>query len=1331
MLIIKGGNALSTFHHNKVLDEIKAVLPRCINVSTQFIYFVEIGGKLLSSRLETLNQLLYEGRLPIDKILNSDTDSTCVVTPRIGTISPWSTKATDILHHCGFGEVVRVERGMKWNIHFSPTLNGRQELLNHILPIIHDRMTESVLSDCSKGVALFEHTAPKPLTIIDILGDGELALKKADAEFNFVLSDLERNYLMEQFSYLNRNPTDVELMMFAQVNSEHCRHKIFNANWWVDGRRMPDTLFDMIRATYKREGILVAYNDNGAVIEGFETEYLSVNFNSRVFHYQKELAHLVIKVETHNHPTAISPFAGAATGSGGEIRDEGATGLGGKPKAGIVGYSVSHLRLPNYTRPWEGKENKSMRTASPLEIMLEAPIGSASFNNEFGRPSIAGYFRTFEQIQSGSGGTLRYAYHKPIMLAGGVGNIRPQNVNKNIIPDGTPVVVLGGAGMLIGLGGGAASSASSGSSSSTLDYSSVQRGNPEMQRRCQEVIDSCCALGRENPIISIHDVGAGGLCNALPELVNDSKRGGEFELRDIISDEASMTPLQIWCNESQERYVLAIDPSHMENFKAICERERCLYSQVGRATTSKHLMVRDRLFDNRKSPPPIDLPMDVLFNSPPKMRCEAYVSHKILTPLKLNNLSLRDATILTLSFPSVADKSFLITIADRSVTGLVTRDQMVGPWQVPIADVGVTASGYRTNTGEAISIGERSPIALINPKASGRIAVGEAITNIAASKIRKISDIKLSANWMAAVGESNQNIALYETVRAVSNYCKKLGISIPVGKDSMSMKSSWTDSDDRECKAVSPISLIITAFSPVEDVRATLTPQLKTDIDNDLWLLDLGVGQNRLGGSVLAQVTSQLGSVSPDIVDENLLLNFFDLIQSLNQDKKILAYHDRSDGGLMATLCEMAFTSRCGLNINFKYKITDKLATLFNEELGAVIQTKKSQRDFIQSRIKKLGLSQIAHRIGCAVDRNKLDGNDIIIKSNDETILQMPRVDLHRTWSETSWKMQSLRDNPECANQEYDRINDLSDQGLFSRPTFNHKIVTKNNFKTKLKSPVVHNSRPKIAILREQGVNGQLEMAAAFDCVGFEAVDVTMSDLSSQGSTKSPLAPYRGLVACGGFSFGDVLGAGQGWGKSILHNEKLREIFLDFFHRSDTFALGVCNGCQMMSSIKELIPGATHWPTFTRNKSEQYEARVVMVEICSDKSVLLQGMKGSMLPISTAHGEGRAKFTKEGLSYLKQNKQISMRFVDNYGCPSEYYPSNPNGSPNGATAFTNEDGRFTIMMPHPERVFRTVCNSWHDDDWGEYSPWIQIFRNARAFVNLTQMKYDSSSFGDN
>ncbi|MGI9311824.1 MAG: phosphoribosylformylglycinamidine synthase [bacterium] len=1344
----------------------QAILPDCVAVRARFIHFAEVVGELDAPQHETLTQLLRYGDTSPNNGDSNAVDSTNaphtnpnaatatntthtlhVVVPRIGTISPWSTKATDILHHCGLTTVARLERGVEWRLIFR---DGAPAVTDAALALLHDAMTESVLPDRAAAAALFRHAAPAEVASVDVLGGGADALAVADAEFGFALSEAERDYLAAQFARLGRNPTDVELMMFAQVNSEHCRHKIFNADWRVDGVASEHSLFAMIRQTHRRarDRALVAYHDNAAVLRGADAEYLCADPRTRVFGYRREAAHLVAKVETHNHPTAISPFAGAATGCGGEIRDEGATGLGAKPKAGVVGFTVSHLRLPDWRRAWESPARAPAGIASPLQIMLEAPVGAASFNNEFGRPGIAGYFRAFEFAAASADDEdgAHYGYHKPIMLAGGVGNIRPQHVFKPRvggdgdeshangggvesrlnddgdesrtngdgaapIPDNCPIIVLGGPAMLIGLGGGAASSVASGRNDAALDFASVQRGNAEMQRRCQEVIDACRALGDGNPIVSIHDVGAGGLCNALPELVRDSGRGGVFDLRRVPSDEPGMSPLQIWCNEAQERYVLAIAPAHQSAFEAICRRERCPHAEIGRASRAQRLLVRDNLFASAPPPKsaPIDLPMEVLFGLPPKMSRDVARAPKPTAPLDLEGVEVARAAELTLGFPSVADKSFLVTIADRSVGGLTARDQMVGPWQVAVADVGVAAAGHRDDSGEAVALGERTPLALLDASAAARIAVGEAITNIAAARIDDLGAVKLSANWMAAAGEVGQDADLHDAVRAVAlELCPRLGVSIPVGKDSMSMKSVWRDDADRddaarEHKVISPVSPVVTAFAPVADINATLTPQLNLGVGaTELWLIDLGGGRNRLGGSALAQATSQLGDDAPDVDDADSLRRFFALVQTLARDRIALAYHDRSDGGVFATLCEMAFASRCALEVDVAALPGAPLAALFNEELGAVIQIRAASRAAMLTRIEQYDLTAIAHCLGVAAH-----GDEVHIRRGDETLLRRPRAALHRTWSETSWRMQTLRDHPECARQEYDRINDLDDPGLFSALTFDHADDIAAPYASR-------RARPRIAILREQGVNGQLEMAAAFDRAGFDAVDVTMSDLAAGADT---LAGYRGFAACGGFSFGDVLGAGEGWAKSILHSRKLREMFAAFFARGDTFALGVCNGCQMMSALGELVPGARHWPRFARNRSEQFEARVAMIEVCESNSILLRGMHGSKFPVSSAHGEGRAEIVAADADQMMRRRQLALRFVDNRGAPSESYPANPNGSPGGATGFTNDDGRFTIMMPHPERVLRAACNSWRDPAWGEYSPWMRMFDNARTWVD--------------
>jgi phosphoribosylformylglycinamidine synthase len=1223
-----------------------------------------------------------------------------IVVPRPGTISPWSSKATDIVHNCGLDNVRRVERGIVYTLTLAGDNTLTAEQRQSVLPLIHDRMTEAVLFDVNDTDVLFRHAVPAPYDVIDVMSGGRDALQAANGELGLALSDDEIDYLVENFTALGRNPIDIELMMFAQANSEHCRHKIFNADWKIDGVAQDSSLFEMIRASYKAspDNILSAYSDNAAVTEGFQVQRFFAETAAHEYRPHDEAAHLVIKVETHNHPTAISPFPGAATGSGGEIRDEGATGRGAKPKAGLCGFSVSNLRIPGYQQPWETDHGKPARIVSALDIMVEGPLGAAAFNNEFGRPNLCGYFRTYEErVPAGETDELR-GYHKPIMLAGGCGLVRSEHVNKNDIPAGTPIVVLGGPAMLIGLGGGAASSMSSGASAEDLDFASVQRGNPEMERRAQEVIDACWARGEHNPIVSIHDVGAGGLSNAVPELVNDSGRGGRFELRNIPNDDAGMSPMQVWCNESQERYVLAIDRDHLDEFEALCRRERCPYAVLGEATAQQQLVLGDNHFDNT----PIDLPMGLLLGKPPKMLRDVKQLSTKFTDLPVGIIDIREAAYRVLRLPAVADKTFLITIGDRSVTGMVTRDQMVGPWQVPVADVAVTASDYDSYTGEAMAMGERTPLALLNGPASGRMAVGEAITNIAASRIDDIGRIVLSANWMAPAGHPGEDANLYATVKAVGEQlCPELGIAIPVGKDSMSMKSVWQEQgEDRAVTA--PLSLIISAFAAVRDVRRTLTPQLRTDSgDTDLLLVDLGLGNNRLGGSALAQVYKQLGAVPPDLDEPALLKSFFAVIQSLNADGRLLAYHDRSDGGLLACISEMCFAGHCGASIQLQGG--DAVAALFAEELGAVIQVRRADTQDILNALAAAGLGGAIHVIGSVTTDDRLT-----ISMNEQVVLSESRVDLQRAWSETSYRMQALRDNSACAEEEYDALLDANDPGIRPQLTF--------DINEDVAAPLIATGvRPRMAILREQGVNGQIEMAAAFHRAGFETIDVHMSDLLSGRQT---LEGFKGLVACGGFSYGDVLGAGQGWAKSVLFHAQLRDMFSAFFARPDSFSLGVCNGCQMLSTLKELIPGADHWPRFVRNQSEQFEARYARLEILESPALFFAGMQGSMLPIAVAHGEGRADFgsTAEATAAAEAGL-VAARYVDGRGAATMRYPQNPNGSPLGITGLTTTDGRVTIMMPHPERVFRAVTHSWHPDDWGEDGPWMRMFRNARVWVD--------------
>jgi phosphoribosylformylglycinamidine synthase len=1239
-----------------------------------------------------------------------------LVTPRLGTISPWSSKATDIARQCGFTSINRIERGTAYSV------SARSIDRAAVSAALHDRMTDSVLDSLDSVTALFRHVSPQPFTSIDILGGGRATLVQANIELGLALSDDEIDYLIDNFTRLQRNPTDVELMMFAQANSEHCRHKIFNASWTIDGVDQSHSLFGMIRESHKAhpEGTVVAYSDNAAVIEGAMVKRFYPDAAGR-YDWREETTHILAKVETHNHPTAISPFAGAATGSGGEIRDEGATGRGSKPKAGLCGFSVSDLRIPNYAQPWESNYGKPDRIASALEIMIEGPIGAAAFNNEFGRPNLAGYFRTFEQEVAGE---VR-GYHKPIMIAGGVGVIAARDSHKIEFPTGTLLIQLGGPGMLIGLGGGAASSMATGSNTADLDFASVQRGNPEIQRRAQEVIDRCWQLGsqpgEQNPILAIHDVGAGGISNAMPELAHGAGRGAAFDLRAIPSEEPGMSPREIWCNEAQERYVLAIAPDRLDEFRAMCERERCPFAVLGVATEAPQLQVKDDHFGNL----PVDMSMEMLLGKPPRVHRDAQRVKSDLPALDVEAIDLKEAAWRVLRLPSVASKNFLITIGDRSVGGLTARDQMVGPWQVPVADVAVTAMGFDTSLGnalgEAFAMGERTPLALIDGPASGRMAVGEAITNLAAADIGELSKIKLSANWMAAAGHGNEDAALFDTVKAVGmELCPQLGISIPVGKDSLSMRTRWEDGDGNK-QVTAPLSLVITAFAPCADIRKTLTPQLQRDSDvgeTELLLIDLGQGHNRLGASALAQVYAATDNQAPD-VDVPLLKALFATVQKLNRDGRILAYHDRSDGGLFATICEMSFASHIGVSLNLdtlcydplmndidgyerspqivEGRMRDRLlGVLFNEELGAVLQIRREDRSTVMQVLRDAGLGKCAHLIGTS---NKHD--EVRIWRNAKQVFAGRRTELQQAWSEVSYQVAKLRDDPACVKEEFDALADAGDPGLSVKLAFTPEAPV-------FASMVSTGNKPRIAVLREQGVNGQVEMAAAFDRAGFASIDVHMSDLQS-GRVK--LADFAGLAACGGFSYGDVLGAGQGWAKSILFNTRLRDEFAIFFARSDSFALGVCNGCQMMSNLAPIIPGAEHWPTFHRNRSEQFEARFVMVEVTDSSSIFLGGMAGSKLPVVVSHGEGRAVFAGD-----KAKAQVALRYVDNYGAKAITYPFNPNGSPDGITGVTTPDGRFTIMMPHPERVFRTTQMSWHPEDQGQDSPWLNIFRNARKHV---------------
>ncbi len=1290
-LSLRGSPALSQFRLDKLYASLKTVAPSISHVYAEFMHFAFSQQNLQTQQQNILEQILTYG--PSAQV-EAPSGELFLVIPRIGTISPWASRATDIANNCGLLDVLRIERGIAYYVTTSNGLALTESEKAAFKAAIQDRMTETVVYSLQDAEKLYHHADPKPLNTVSILEHGKTALEAANNEMGLALAPDEVDYLLDNYNKMGRNPTDVELMMFAQANSEHCRHKIFNADWVIDGVQQEISLFGMIRNTHKLNpgSTVVAYSDNSSIVAGQKTKRFYPQ-QDQTYGFVEDDMHYLMKVETHNHPTAISPFAGAATGAGGEIRDEGATGIGSKPKAGLAGFSVSNLNLPNFTQPWEKPYGKPSRIATPLQIMLDGPLGGAAYNNEFGRPNIAGYFRTFE-LESNN--EVR-GYHKPIMLAGGVGNISDSHSFKSNIPAGAALIQLGGPAMLIGLGGGAASSMDTGSNTENLDFDSVQRGNPELQRRAQEVIDRCWQMGDKNPIVSIHDVGAGGISNAFPELVNDAKIGAIFQLRDVHNEEPGMSPRELWSNEAQERYVLAVAQKDLALFEELCARERCPFAVVGIATEERHLTVADNHFDNK----PVDMDLSVLLGKPPKMTRDVKSVAKQLPAFDTSKIDLTEAVSRVLHLPGVADKTFLITIGDRSVTGLIARDQMVGPWQVPVADVAVTCAGFETNIGEAFAIGERAPIALIDAPASGRMAIAEAITNIAASWISDIGNLKLSANWMAPAGHAGEDAALYATVKTVGmELCPALGISIPVGKDSMSMKTVWED--DGEKKAVtSPISLVVTAFANTADVSKTLTPQLRTDLgDSALILIDLGNGKNRMGGSALAQVYSQLGDSAPDVDHPAQLKAFFEQIQALNSAGKLLAYHDRSDGGLFATLAEMTFAGHCGIQADISALQGNINSALFNEELGAVIQVRAIDASAVLAQLNS-ALDGCAHNLG------KVTTDNEIRISKDDVVFSDSRVNLHRMWSETTYHMQSLRDNPLCAQQEYDRILNDADTGIHAKLSFD---INEN-----IAAPYINTGiRPNMAILREQGVNGQTEMAAAFDRAGFNSVDVHMSDVIAG---RVSLKDFAGLVACGGFSYGDVLGAGEGWAKSILFNSRARDEFSAFFNRNDSFALGVCNGCQMMSNLHSIIPGAEHWPHFVRNKSEQFEARFAMVEVLESPSIFFNGMAGSRMPIAVAHGEGYTEFSEETtVNAMLAKKLATVRYIDNASTPTEVYPFNPNGSPLGLTGFTTQDGRFSIMMPHPERVFRAVQHSWRPDAWLEDGPWMRMFRNARKFV---------------
>ncbi|MBB1268122.1 phosphoribosylformylglycinamidine synthase [Shewanella sp. SR44-3] len=1290
MEIIRGAPALSAFRVQQLMKACDAAAIPVRQIYAEFIHFAHLTNALNDTQTLQLASILtygpaIEAHTPQGKLY--------LVTPRPGTISPWSSKATNIAHNCGLTQIKRLERGIAYYVE-ADTLDASQQ--KALQALLYDRMVEVIFDDMAAAEALFHRTEPKALASVNVLSEGRRALEVANSRLGLALAEDEIDYLVDNFVRLKRNPNDIELMMFAQANSEHCRHKIFNADWTIDGVVQDKSLFKMIKNTYAvtPDYVLSAYKDNAAVMTGSVAGRFFPD-ETGVYGYHVEPCHILMKVETHNHPTAISPYSGAATGSGGEIRDEGATGRGSKPKAGLVGFSVSNLNIPGFIQPWEAQYGKPERIVTPLEIMLEGPLGGAAFNNEFGRPALVGYFRTYEQEVSSHNGVEVRGYHKPIMLAGGLGNIREDHVQKGEITVGAKLIVLGGPAMNIGLGGGAASSMTSGQSSEDLDFASVQRENPEMERRCQEVIDRCWQLGDDNPIQFIHDVGAGGLSNAFPELVNDADRGGHFNLRNVPSDEPGMSPLEIWCNESQERYVLSVAPENLVQFEQICLRERAPFAVVGEATSEQHLTLADSHFNNK----PIDLPLEVLLGKAPKMSRDV-VSKKAQSPaLDESQITVDEAVTRILSLPTVADKSFLITIGDRSVTGLVNRDQMVGPWQVPVADCAVTAASFDTYAGEAMSIGERTPLALLDFGASARMAVAESIMNIAGTDIGSFKRIKLSANWMSAAGHPGEDAGLYEAVKAVGEeLCPQLEITIPVGKDSMSMKTAWEDNGVQK-SVTSPMSLVITAFGVVQDIRNTVTPELRSDKgDTALLLLDLSHGKTRLGGSCLAQVFSSLGDVAPDLDDSASLKGFFEVMQLLVAKQSIIAYHDRSDGGLFTTVTEMAFAGNTGVEIDLSALQGSDLARLFNEELGAVIQVSQAQAEAITAQFIAAGIA--CHTIGGLTEHNKL-----VVKDGSRVVFQQQRSELRRLWSQTSYKMQALRDNPECALEEFSLKQSETDPGLTVKLNFDPSQDVAAPY-------ILKGIAPKMAILREQGVNSHVEMAAAFDRAGFESRDVHMSDILSG---RISLEEFQGLVACGGFSYGDVLGAGEGWAKSILFNQRARDEFSRFFERDASFALGVCNGCQMLSNLKDIIPGSEHWPRFVRNRSERFEARLSLVEVQQSPSLFFEGMAGSRMPIAVSHGEGLAEFAStQAMMSAENSGTVALRYVTGSGEIATQYPQNPNGSPSGLSGICSTDGKVTIMMPHPERVFRTVANSWHPDNWGEDSPWMRMFRNARV-----------------
>jgi phosphoribosylformylglycinamidine synthase len=1336
LMHFEGGNALAPHQAQALLPRLQAINPKIVGVHARHVHWVAADQALGQAEVDKLAALLtygdpYEGATEGDLI---------VVAPRLGTVSPWASKATDIAHNCGL-PIRRVERVTEFRLTLKPGLIGTltggakplsEQELQAAAALLHDRMTESVLPSREEARRLFDDKQGVPMERVDVLGRGRAALDEANVTFGLALSDDEIEYLVNAFTGLKRNPTDVELTMFAQANSEHCRHKIFNAQFTIDGQAQDLSMFGMIRNTEKLspQHTVVAYSDNASVMEGHAIErWAPQGFtNAPAYGPRDETAHVLMKVETHNHPTAISPFPGASTGSGGEIRDEGATGRGSRPKSGLTGFSVSNLHLPGTNEPWEAAPvGKPEHIASALQIMIEGPLGGAAFNNEFGRSNLTGYFRVFEQTVGEGESSIRRGYHKPIMIAGGIGTISSEQTKKVQFDAGTLLIQLGGPGMRIGMAGAAASSMAAGTNSAALDFDSVQRGNPEIQRRAQEVINHCWLLGANNPILAIHDVGAGGISNAFPELVDGAGKGARFDLSKVPLEESGMAPKEIWCNESQERYVLAIAPESLPIFQAMCERERCPFGVIGVATEATELILADE--SKPGSDKPVDMPMDVLLGKPPKM-------HRVVERVQwdggqidLTGVQLDKVAFDVLRHPTVASKRFLITIGDRTVGGLNHRDQMVGPWQVPVADVAVTLADYKGFAGEAMSMGERTPLASVNAPASGRMAVGEAITNLLAAPI-ELPRVKLSANWMAACGEKGEDAALYDTVRAVGmELCPALGISIPVGKDSLSMRTKWSDEGATK-QVTAPVSLIVTAFASIADVRGTLTPQLVTTengqaLDSTLILVDLGEGRNRMGGSMLAQVLNQFGNEVPDVDNPEALKAAVNAVNALRAQGKLLAYHDRGDGGLWATVAEMAFAGHTGVSLNVDMLVTEgdgisdsraemgdsknwasqvgerrnelTLKALFNEELGLVLQVRTAERDDVLRALREHGLSRHSHVIGKPNTKGVVE-----VWRDTKVVFGAPLEQLHKTWDEVSWRIAQLRDNPACADSEHEQTGKANDPGLHVHLTFDPK--------DDVSAPFIGKARPKVAILREQGVNSHVEMSYAMHLGGFETFDVHMSDLLGG---RARLEQFQGFIACGGFSYGDTLGAGEGWARSIMFNPQLAEQFAAFFGRTDTFALGICNGCQMLAALSPIIPGAQDWPKFTHNQSTRFEARLSQVEVLESPSIFFQGMAGSRLPIAVAHGEGFADFSQRGNEAAVKR---ALRFVDHHGAVTETYPFNPNGSPDGLTAVTTADGRFTAMMPHPERVFRNVQMSWTSGDKGEHSPWLRLFRNARKWV---------------